>query len=106
MTTQPKPPGWLVVTTGPHAGETVTLGGPTILGRTGLLAKERGATRMQALVEFLPDSWQVLDCNGIGTRWNGTELSRSAQRLRHNDVITIGTSQIVFRETDPADDDG
>jgi pSer/pThr/pTyr-binding forkhead associated (FHA) protein len=63
--------------------------------------EDRNASREHAALEREGEDWVLVDLDSTnGTLLNGESVRRAV--LRDSDVITVGVSELVFREGRPA----
>ena len=97
----------LIITNGPHEGETitllldqVTLGRATSNAEWEICLQDPTVSRPHARLERDDDGWTVRDLESSnGTSVNGQTLDGNPKRLQHGDVIGVGNTLALFRVT-------
>lgn len=94
--------GVIIVETGRHAGERVSLGaGTCVIGRSSkcalVLRRSAGVSRRHAKIRYSGGIYEASDCGSRnGTRVNGAKIGVN-YRLNDGDVIQISDERIRFR---------
>lgn len=97
--------GRLVITSGAQEGSAIMLRWNTLrIGRATANAEwevclpDPSVSRPHARMEFLDDNWVLYDLGSAnGTFVNGTPINEKGRMLRDGDMVTFGTTVLLFR---------
>lgn len=102
MRKSPPPPPQLVCTSGPHAGQSFTLGPTTTIGRASTnavpLVHDKEISRQHAIVSQQGQQYVIQDQNSLNGTFVNDQAAIGPHPLKNGDVILVGISHLEFRE--------